>query len=410
LKFSLRDIFSREALNTNVATLGLTSMVSTFSISLWQGYIPVYFSGLGYQEWSIGLLFSYAAVVTVVAFFVSGWLGDRVGRKSVIVWSTFALAFSSFLLSVPLMFVLGAGFLLLYWSLTSLQPNFRALITDSVSQGYRGRALGIFNSLAVALGALAILLSGVLVNSRSALGYSQKLPPLFLFSTATIFLAGVARHFGLRETQKPSESVPLMTVLKRNLQPLSNVKLRLLTLAYMIHDAGLSVVLFLIPIYAVSYMGASSVLLGSMLALNFIVNFLLQAQFGHLADSFGRTKVIVVSFFVESFAIGSLILVKSPLYLLTMYGIWVAVGQMDLPAEGALLADLSQQESRATMMGSFGGLTTVASIPAPFVGGLLVKVYPSIVGGYGVPFLLAFALLFGASLLVLYYRAKVYFG
>ncbi|MEM3637415.1 MAG: MFS transporter [Conexivisphaerales archaeon] len=395
--------------NTNILVLGLSSMVSTFCLSLWQGYLPIYFSGMGYQKWEIGILYTLAAVAVVAAFFVSGWLGDRYGRKTMIVWSTVGLAIASSLLSFPLTAALVTGFLLYNWSTTALQPNFRAMITDSVSKGYRGRALGIFNSMAVALASVAILLSGLYVNSTDARQYAEKLPVLFTLSAVVIAIVAVSRQAGLFETFR-GMSRGFKSIVTDNISPITVDKLRLLTIAYMVHDAGLSLVLFLIPIYAVEYLGMPSSVLGLMLALNYFITLVLQAPFGKLADSWGRTKVITLSFFIEAVAIGSLILVRNPLYLLLVYGIWVAVGQLDAPAEGALLADLSPQDRRGAVMGGFGGITTLAAIPAPTLGGGLVTVFPSLVDGYGLPFLVSFVVLLASAIMILYYRNKVYSG
>lgn len=396
-------------LNTNVLVLGLTSMISTFCLSLWQGYLSLYFAGIGYEKWEIGILYTLGAVAIVAAFFIAGWLGDRYGRKTIIVWSTVGLAIASSLLSFQIGIAIILGFLLFNWSTTALQPNFRAMITDSVSKGYRGRALGYFNSMAVATASIAILLSGIYVNSTDVHEYASKLPILFVLSSVIIATVAVSRYAGLIETFKGVRR-EIKSIATDNLSPLLVDKLRLLTIAYMIHDAGLSMVLFLIPIYAVEYIGMPSSILAVMLALNYVITFLLQAPFGKLADSWGRTKVITLSFFIEAVAIGSLPLIKNPLYLLIVYGIWVAVGQLDAPAEGALLADLSPQERRAAIMGGFGGITTLAAIPAPAIGGALVAVMPSLLKGYALPFIASFAVLLLSAFIIMYYRRRVYSG
>jgi len=56
-------------LNTNVLVLGLTSMISTFCLSLWQGYLSLYFAGIGYEKWEIGILYTLGAVAIVAVFF-----------------------------------------------------------------------------------------------------------------------------------------------------------------------------------------------------------------------------------------------------------------------------------------------------------------------------------------------------
>lgn len=400
---------SESPYNSNVIVLGLTSMVSTFCISLWQAYLSPYFASLGMGNISVGLYFTYGAIATVLAYFVSGWLGDRYGRKTVIVFSTIGVAVASALMSFTLALTVLLGFLLLSWSSTSLQPNLRALITDSVSKGYRGRALGVFNSLGVALASLAIIISGIYLNTNNIAEYSSKLPILLIISSIIVSLVAVFRQAWLYETIKPS-GAKLKSLLTGNMEVLTHDKLRLITIAYMIHDAGLSVVLFLIPLYAVYYLHMQSYLLAVMLALNYLITFVLQTPFGRLADSWGRTKVIVLSFFIEAFAIGGLWLLNSIYYLILMYGVWVAIGQLDLPAEGALLADLSPQEKRATVMGGFGGVTTIAAVPAPILGGYLSSMIPGFVGGYALPFIVAFVILLISTFLALYYRAKIYSG
>jgi MFS family permease len=398
------------ALTRNVLVLGTTSMFSTFCLSLFTGYLGVYLLGLGYTKAEVGLLYSLGAIAVVASYMVSGWVADRFGRKNAIVAASLILVGAVTLLGFHPGGLVALGIFLLNWGTGALQPAFSAMITESVSVSKRGSALGIFNSLAVGLGAVAVLVSGSFVNGSDTAAYAERLPFLLLLSAVIIMAVTVAREAFLLETYTQRKPYPLKSAIRRIFKPLTEQKIKPLTIAYMIHDAGLSFVLYLIPIYAVLFLHANSVVLASMLALNYLMTLLLQTLFGRLADRWKRTKVILVSFFVEAFAIGSVVLVRSVLFLVLVYGIWVAVGQMDNPAQGALLADLTEKSTRSSVMGGFGGLTTLAAVPAPAVGGLLLSLKTGFAGGYGLPFYVAFVLLLYSALLIFFYRFQTYSG
>ncbi|HVP23738.1 MAG TPA: MFS transporter [Conexivisphaerales archaeon] len=398
----MQRFIRNESLNRNVAVLGFTSAVSTFSISLWQGYLSVFLQGRFPSVLVIGGSFSMYGFVTAVAYLVAGPLGDSYGRKKVIVLSTYLLALCPLLLLFPNNAVLMAAPVLLYWAQTSLQPNFRAIITDSTQPAFRGAAIGIFNSLAVSISAVALLISGFALSANGD-GFSPaSFAPIFLFSGIMILGVAVARHILLKETFSPKTAgrERFVANVKKNIEPLRRRDLRIPTAAYMLHDAALSLVLFLVPIYAYKEVSMTPWMIGSMLAAQTILYFVLQVPFGRFADLKGRTWVIALSFGLEAFFAAAFVLYRNPLYVGLTYVAWMGLGQMDAPAQVALLADLSTIEERATVMGSFGGLTTLAAIPAPLLGGFLYGLeIPS-------PFYLCSALLFVSTLLVLLYRLR----
>jgi MFS family permease len=402
----MERLFNNESINRNVAVLGITAAISTFSISLWQAYLSVLLQGRFPSILFIGGAFSIYGLVTAVAYLISGPLGDSYGRKKIIVLSSYMLGLAPLMLLFPNNFILIGAPIIFYWAQTSLQPNFRAMIMDAVKPAFRGRAFGIFNSLAVSISAVALLLSGLGLSLTGSIGTSafsaQRLAPYFLFSGVAILIIAVVRTLLLTETfgSGATGRAGFKANVTKNVEPLRRKSLRLPTAAYMLHDSALSLVLFLVPIYAVGETSMAPWLLGGMYAAQALLLFLLQIPFGKFADLRGRTWVIAASFLLEAIFATAFVLYRSAIYAALMYVIWMGLGQMDAPAQVALLADLSSIEERATVMGGFGGLTTLAAIPAPLVGGILYSVYlPS-------PFYLCSALLLVSTAAILYYRIK----
>jgi MFS family permease len=402
----MQRFISNDSVNRNVAVLGVTSAISTFSISLWQGYLSVFLQGSFPSVLVVGGSFSVYGLVTAVAYLVSGPLGDSYGRKKVIVISTFLLGLSPLLLLFPNDAVLIAAPVLFYWAQTSLQPNFRAMIMDAVKPAFRGRAFGVFSSLSVSISAIALLLSGFTLSlTSSSLGNAfsaRSLAPFFIFSGVAILGICLARALLLTETLGSGAKGRdgFKANVAKNIEPLRRKTLRIPTAAYMLHDAALSLVLFLVPIYAVRQTSMEPWLLGAMFSAQAVLLFLLQIPFGRFADLRGRTWVIMVSFLLEAVFATAFILYQNAVYAALMYIIWMGLGQMDSPAQVALLADLSSIEERATVMGGFSGLTTIFAIPAPLVGGILYSIYkPS-------PFYLCSIALVVSTLLILYYRLR----
>jgi MFS family permease len=257
--------------------------------------------------------------------------------------------------------------------------------------------------VAVSLAVLALILSGLRLESLGGSGiqsYSlQNMASLFMASAVIILLMSFVRLIFLSETYRPSndDRATFSSVIAKNLAPLKKGNVRPLTLAYMLHDAALSMVLFLIPLYA-TRAGMAAFTLSTMFAVQIALTFILQIPFGRLADKKGRTWTILVSFVLEAIFAALLVVYANPYYAFAIYTVWIAAGQMDAPAQSALLADLTKIEERSSMMGGFGAVTTLAAIPAPIIGGFLFDVNLPLL------FYICSTLLAIAAATMLYYR------
>ncbi len=71
-------------LKRNVSVMAIGNTVSTSVNTLWIMFMPYFYVSTGFQEFTIGIIFSGVAIARAVNLLVGGRLADRVGRKPAI--------------------------------------------------------------------------------------------------------------------------------------------------------------------------------------------------------------------------------------------------------------------------------------------------------------------------------------
>ena len=107
--------------------------------------VPLYASlNLGLPEDRIGILLTVAAVATAVSTFPSGWLSDRVGRKSPMMACLFLSGIA--VLLVPFQGSLAGltGIMAFYGLATGLQGSIAAWPADVAPKGRLGTSMGVY--------------------------------------------------------------------------------------------------------------------------------------------------------------------------------------------------------------------------------------------------------------------------
>jgi len=143
--------------------------------------LPLYFANvLGISLPMYGLLMAFGTVGSMIGNFFGGWLSDRIGRVRIILVGILLLALSTYLLStfttfVPLVMVMVLqGYA--WGSMYSVTP---VLIVDSVSEEFRGMAVGTYRTFFDFGGLLGPILMSVVADSLGFL-------PSFYVGTAMI--------------------------------------------------------------------------------------------------------------------------------------------------------------------------------------------------------------------------------
>jgi MFS family permease len=126
-------------------------------------------------------------------------------------------------------------------------------------------------------------------------------------------------------------------------------------------------------------LGANSVFIGLLLAVNSAVTALMQLVGGYVADAWGRRKVSVIFSFLSAGSAFVFIFISQPALLMIPIVIG-AISGIYGPALNATLTDSMEPELRARGLVSFTLVTSLPSIFFPYVGGTLIQIFGTLEG------------------------------
>ncbi|RPF53989.1 MFS transporter [Aquisalibacillus elongatus] len=181
----------------NLAIMWFANFFVAGSMTMVMPFLSLYIETFGnfsddyVQTWA-GYTFGITFLTAFAVSPIWGRIGDRYGRKPILMIAAFGLATSVFLMGEVqtvfqlflLRFIMGV--------FTGFIPLSQALISTQTQKGISGRVLGTLQTGTVTGTLMGPLLGGVLADS---FGYAQA----FQMTSVTIFIAGLLVAFGLKE-------------------------------------------------------------------------------------------------------------------------------------------------------------------------------------------------------------------
>jgi DHA1 family multidrug resistance protein-like MFS transporter len=336
-------------------------------------FLPLYLRALGIeddaavQRWS-GAIFSAPFLCAALMTPLWGWLGDRVGRKPMVVRALLGLSVSLLLMS----FARSAPELLLLRCLQGLISGFIpaaiALVSATAPRAQQGTALGVLSSSQAAGIVVGPLLGGVLADP---LGYRG----LFLVTSAIQLLAAATVVLLVRESRAPRARDGQATVrdnIRSSMVPPFPIILSCLLITQM-------ALLMVQPFFAlfVEDLGVAPDRLSSTTGLLFGVTgltmFAAAPFWGRLSDRAGRRRTLTIAFFggAALFALQSVSQSVTEVLLWRLLQGVCAAGM--LPALYAFIAHFSAEERRGGIMGIASSVTMLGGVVGPILGGWLAS-------------------------------------
>ncbi|HLR53861.1 MAG TPA: MFS transporter [Pseudogracilibacillus sp.] len=349
----------------NFFVAGSMTMVLPF-ISL---YIETFgdYSDAYVQSWS-GWIF---AITFVTAFFFSpiwGRIGDKYGRKKILIMSASGLAVS----------VLLMGFATTVWQLfllrfmagifTGFIPMSQALISTQTPKNIAGKVLGTLQTGSVTGTLMGPLLGGVIADG---IGYSAA----FKTVSITIFLSALIVTFGVKELKfsvKDEEEIQYTTK-----EVFAHIVKHPVLFVVMITSTLVQVAHFsiqpILSLYVAEINGTASIAFFSGLAFSAagLGNLLFARRWGVLGDKIGYTKIMIALLFMAGIVYFPGAFVTSIWQLVILrFLLGIAIGGI-VPTRIAYI----RQEAPLAMQGEVLGYNTslrfLGNIIGPALGGAL---------------------------------------
>jgi len=148
-----------------------------------------------------------------------------------------------------------------------------------------------------------------------------------------------------------------------------NSPLFVLFITIFIDLLGFGIIIPILPTYA-QELGAGSVMIGLLVTIYSIMNFLFGPFWGTLSDRIGRRPVILISIAITAFSY-VLLAGANTVLLLFIARFFAGIGSANISAAQAYVTDISTPENRAQSLGLIGAAFGLGFIIGPPVGGLL---------------------------------------
>lgn len=385
-------------ISKNVFAMGLTSFLTDFSTELYYPLLPVFLKTiLGAGVRFIGIIEGLAETTASLLKLVSGWLSDRLNRRKALVIGGYGLSG----LTRPLIAISAAGWHVLGARFIDrigkgLRTAARdALIADSTSENYRGKAFGFHRAMdhagavvgpLVAFAILAALLLGsgffadLVRHPVDTLSRMEEMQPsernfrtVFWLASIPAILAVFVLIFLVKEIRRTGEyaKLPILT-----LKPFDRYFKRFIPII-ILFTLGNSSDAFLI--LRARDLGVATIFVPILWVALHIVKMLSSMPGGAWSDKVGRRKVIIAGWTVYSLIYLGFAFARHQWHiwsLFTLYGIYFGLTE---GTEKAFVADLVPSELRATAYGIYNFAIGIAAFPASFIMGELWQRFNSTV-------------------------------
>lgn len=396
--------YQKSLVKRNVTIMWFANFFVAGSMTMVLPFISLYIESMGnfsdsyIQTWS-GWVFAVTFITAFIFSPIWGRIGDKYGRKKILMMSATGLAISLMLMGFAtsvwqlflLRFIMGV--------FTGFIPMSQALIATQTKKEDAGKVLGTLQTGSVTGTLMGPLLGGIMAD---VFGYGAA----FKTVAFTIFLSTLLVAFGIKEmklkvTNKAEKtSYTPKEVIQHIVQ--SPILLIVMLTSALVQIAHFSIQPIL-SLYVAEINGVANIALFSGLAFSVtgLGNLLFARRWGVIGDKIGYIKVLIILLFAAGLVYFPIAFVVSLWQLLIFrFLLGIAIGGID-PVRMAFM----RQEAPISMQGEVIGYNTslrfLGNMIGPALGGVLAGFY-----GISSVFFVTSALLLitGSILLVTYVK------
>ncbi len=365
--FWLMDLWRK-----NLYILWGTQFLAMVGMNLVVPFLPFYIRELGVSDpqqlarWS-GLVFAGPFFISFFAIPLWGTLGDRYGRKAMVVRAIFGLGLSQALIGLaqtPLQLLL---FRMVQGGISGFIASSLALVSTTTPRNRIGYALGFMQSSTAAGMVLGPFVGGLLAD---LIGYRE-----IFFVTATLcFTGGVVVWANVREISRPGPETRRFTVLDNLKLVTGDRRLRMVALTLVV---GQMSILMIEPIFALfieSFRTDTqyiSTLAGGIFSISGFTMVLSAPWWGKRNDRVGYKRNLAIGLAVVGIAYAGHLIVADLVQLGFLRAFLGFARGGTLPALYSLVSLYAPPDRRAGIMAIASSMTILGNMLGPTIGGFV---------------------------------------
>jgi MFS family permease len=352
----------------NVLLLGSVSFINDTSSKIILPVLPLFITQLGGGGLAVGLISGVGDFAASLFKFFAGYWSDRTGKRKVFVFSGYLLsAFAKLLfafttqwpqvLALRVAERLGKG-------IRSAPRD--ALLAAATARHTRGRSFGIHRAMDSGGAVLGTLIAFALLRF-AGLSYAQ----IFLVAGLIGFASLLPIAF-VREQVHP----PHRPGHRFGLRKLPAVLRSFILVAFLFALANFSYMFFVLRSESAFAAGSGAGIPILLYGLYNLAYTLFAVPAGIASDRVGRRKVLMSGYGLFALvSVGFIFASSLPTFVLlfVLYGLSYALVEAN---ERAYVSDLAPESERGSALGSYHMATSIASLPAGLMAGLLWDLAP----------------------------------
>lgn len=350
----------------------MRSSIANFVVNL-NPYNSIYIVALGATGTQLGLLTSLSLALIAISTMATGWLSDRVNRK------TMFLIGATLGILVPITYFAADN---LYWLIPAfvfagfadgiIAPPWTAMYANSVRNEHRGAIYGIANIFILTPTLFAALIGGQIVERYGGLTV-EGIRPIYLVQIVLLAIAWITVYLRLsdRTPGQYARKLNIATMIKDYRIVLKRKGVRAWVGMKSLGSVSIGLAGPFWILFAATVHGASAITISYMVTTRSLVNILFSPLIGRLTDSIGRKWMIIYGRIMMYIAtIIFLVFGDNDIFLIIA---WITMGFSDSTgvAWQAQEAELVNHTQRARMTALSVAAFNLLAVPASVLGGWL---------------------------------------
>jgi MFS family permease len=373
LKKTLTEIVNLyKSTSKDLKVIFFRSSIANFVVNI-NPYNSIYIIALGATGTQLGLLSSLGLGLTALSSIATGWISDRINRKSMfLIGALIGILVPLTYYAANNMLWLIPAFIFTGFADGMISPPWTALYANSIRNEHRGTIYGISNIFIFTPTLVAALIGGQIVNLFGGLTL-EGIRPIYLAQLILLVVAWLSVYWRLSERPltKLEQKISVYNMIKdyKDVLRRKGVKAWIGMKSLGSVSIGLAGPFWIL--FAAAVHGASAITISYMVTIRGIVNIIMSPLSGRLTDSIGRKKMIIYGRLVMYLAtVIFLFLGQNELYLMIA---WILMGINDSTnvAWQAEEAELVNHTQRARMTALSISAFNILAVPASILGGWL---------------------------------------